>query len=265
MAKYNIPLTLIFKCVHNEQLLALYYYYKLRNVHKNNVFYNATYSSLSETLKLSRPNIKKYIQIMVDNGWCNFYTNPKTRITYLKLIGITKLNKLYKGVIVQIPVMDSRKAQLAAFRYAILHKDLRIQQYAVDRKNRIVKSLETKRCGLSKKDYKYYRKNFKNLSHLETSITDCLTLSNKKIGSLSLRSERTGSNYQCQMRELGLIKTKPRFRVIMEDATLNSYFHYRELNNFPKGVIYFNNTIYQQKSNQIIPSIAFKNSGSNSR
>lgn len=202
---------------------------------------------------------------MVDNGWCNFYTNPKTRITYLKLIGITKLNKLYKGVIVQIPIMNNKKAQLAAFRYAVLHKDLRIQQHAVDRKNRIVKSLRTTRCVLSKKDYKYYRKNFKNLSHLETSMTDCLTLSNRKIGSLYLRSERTGSNYQCQMRNLGLIKTKPRFELIMEDTTLNSFFHYREINNFPKGVVYFNRRIFKQYSNEIIPSISFRDNGSKCR
>lgn len=191
---------------------------------------------------------------MVENGWAS-WSNKN-----LILTGINKLKTHETETTVLVPVSNNRKTQIAFLRKTLLHRNIRNQEKQIAIKSNLLNKAKASNIQLSKKELKRLNK-LGGIKKLEKDILPLTTLSNKSIGKLFGRtllngknflSPTTGKRIQKQLRDLGLIKSKARLKLIQQIDPLQ-YLYETKWGCLAKGI--YNEKeqkLYRRLSNEIV-------------
>lgn len=206
---YNVPYSLIKTASDKKQLDSLHWMLRLRSRFNNRSIYNFTLEYGARLLNCSIQTVHSHYKVWIKNGWAIKHDNGT-----LKFTGI---NKLREGSwCIKIPVMYSKKAQLAQLRWALVKKNLRSQDKAYKLKTHAVQYQATAGVRLSKNQIKWLRQN-------EQSKVNEPTLSNKSIGALLGMSQTSGKRYQKFFNQLGVIRSVPNFILVKEKVSPAEY------------------------------------------
>ncbi len=156
---------------------------------------------ISLLLNCSVATAHKQVKRIIKEGYAELQPNGN-----LKFKGVNKLKNESFDFVVQVPVMENKKSQIAAFRFAIVCRNLHSQKKKIEYKNQIVEKALSKFGRLSRKSMKMVREK-KGIEGFRSSIQNRLTLSNEKFGKLTMRSSSMGKIYQKQFNLLGFIKS----------------------------------------------------------
>ena len=240
--KYNVPITLIQKAVDENQLDTLYYALVLSHTSPNRVIKNFTHRKSASILKVSVATSHKQINRIIKLGLAVMQPNGN-----LKFNGVNKLKgKLHERTI-QVPILDSKKKQVAAFRYSLIHKNLNLQKSQIDYKNLIVKRCSSPK-RLRKKAIKAIAK-AGGVKKLKSSINNKVTLSNKTFGEMLNRSASSGKRYQKHFNELKFISSSPNYIKLCDgkEESLNLVKKYYDC----FFITHYKGAFYRRTSNEI--------------
>lgn len=146
------------------------------------------------------------------------------RDRHLHLKGSTALLKTYRSILVPVLVRSNKAEQITALRFVEVKKNLHYQDKAIELKKDIIKLHESKFTKY--KDAKRLLKAQRLMNfNVETSeINTMLILSNKRLGQICNRSQRTGIKIQKALNDLGLVKTKRNTLLLEKGHNRRSFF-----------------------------------------
>lgn len=234
--KKSIPLSILQSPINHG---TLYYWLKIRMLYKHPVILNYSAYRLGKLLNMCHKAIDAHIKRMLAAGLCYL----KDGHLYFK--GISALKT---GACVMIPVSDKHNTVLQ-IRNAIIQHNLNQQQRQVSKKSNAVKIASTEWGKLPKSTTKAINR-AGGLEAYSRQHIPYLTLSNRKFGQLINLSIHSGRRLQRMLNESGLLKSIHKYKLLMENVSLEYYNSFREYSNL-NGLRFMNNCIVQQLSNRI--------------
>ena len=223
----------------------LYYSYKLSHTSKTRVIKDFSYGKAAQLLNCSKATAHKQVKSILKAGLAKIQENGN-----LVFLGVNKLKSKETDIVIQIPILENKSKQIAAFRYAITYRNIVAQRKSINYKNQIVEKANTKFGKVSKAALKMVRSKG-GFEKFRSSINNRITLSNKKFGKVLKRSQSSGKRYQKQFNELGFIKSEFRWEKVCK-CTYSSINHLREAKNC-FFINYYNGHAYIRLSNTIHP------------
>jgi hypothetical protein len=206
--KYNVPLGLIEHCIKENALDALYYAYKLSHTSKQRVIKDFTYDKAAFALNCSKSTAHNQIKVILKLKLATLQQNGN-----LAFLGVNKLKTSKRDIIVQVPIKESKKEQIIAFRYAVLYRNLHLQAKQISFKSRIVEKARTSFGKIKKSHLKIVAKNG-GMKMFMSKYNENVNLSNVGIGKLFNRSATSGKKYQKLFNYMGLIESKSNWKKI---------------------------------------------------
>lgn len=241
--KYNIPITLIQKAVDENQLDTLYYALRLSHTSPNRVIKNFTYRKAAYILDVSLATSHKQINRIIKLGLAVMQSNGN-----LKFHGVDKLKAPIHEAVIQVPILESKKKQIAALRYSIIHKNLNHQKSQIEYKNLTVKRGSSPKRINKKTLVKIVKAG--GLKKLKSSINNNVTLSNKSFGELLNRSASSGKRYQKHFNEFNFICSTPNYIKLCSGKaeSLNLVKKYYDC----FFITHYKGSFYRRTSNRIV-------------
>lgn len=215
---YNIPKSLFHKCHEEGKLPLLYYYFRLRNIYKANIFFKKSIAKIAEQVGLKKSSLYHYLKEMESLGWITY--NHRGDI---QLKGINKLKTDKYELCYAVPVKETKREQIAVFRLVACTQNMRFQDKNIAKKAELKKLFG---LGLPLPTYavKFMRKTEFNPSNKLRPDEKRISLSNKKIGSLNFVSKVTGQRTQKLWNEMGLIRSQKNVHVWKKNISYITYF-----------------------------------------
>ena len=186
-----LPLSVIQQAINENWLDSLCYFVWMRSLHHRPIIYNYSLRKISAQIGHSPTTIKHHIDILSGKGLCE-------RIgANMHLKSINKLHATDR-LLVPVGINPNKSKQRDLIRYTVIKRNLHTQFRKFNQKNNNLK--------------------LQNLSTAESSLTDYLTLSNQKFGTLCNRSKVTGQKIQASLNKLKLIKSTNRVKLVSAEV-----------------------------------------------
>lgn len=224
--KSYLPLELINDAIMSNYLDSLCYLLWIRKAYKRKpIIYKWQLRKVADKIKCSPTTAGHHIKILIDKGLLYAHNGN------LCVVGSNKLRINYKSILVPVGIDKNKSNQIAYLRFAIIKRNLSTQIFKHNEKNAVLNF----RKGLIH-DQKLVRKlrrksaKFPYTPLLESSIQNCLTLSNFKFGLLCKRSGSTGIKIQKKLNDLFLLKSIKRIKRINDTKMNRPGFFSLELN-----------------------------------
>lgn len=218
----------------------LYYYILLRSKYKKPIFYNYSFRKVAKDINCAPSVAAKHIKILLEKDLAY--------IDYGHLCFRSQTNVLKKfkhKIVMNLPVHIQKRRMIDELRGVLIVRVLDNQLESVFKKSAIVHKCKIANAKVSKKEIKFLEKNGGS-AKIEKATNRRMTLSNRAIGKLFMRSQSTGKLYQKRLNQMGILKSRQKIDIVQD--VCNS----KMLENAPKG--YFrtkNNELARQHSNTI--------------
>lgn len=217
---FHLPHKAIKKATCEGWETSLFYLSQLYCIHKHPVFYNYSIRGLAMLLNCSASTLSVHIKILRQKGFISVKNGN------LHLIGRKHLQGRYKQRLTKIPLYATKQDQITYFRFILAKDNLDRQQRKIQLKKNIVKMHTSQRTA--HKEAKRLLKAEKTMRSkgidVATSINENLMLTNKKLGALCSRSQRTAIKIQKQFNSLGLVKTCRNMQFVQSGLNKRAFF-----------------------------------------
>lgn len=229
----TLPLNMIIEANDNGWLDTLTYFVWLK---KKNVIYNYTARSAAKIFNIHPSTLIKHVEKMKSLGLV-FMSGGN-----LCTIGVNRLYVKYGKPLVKVKYTTTSKSnQQYYIKFFLLKHNLKTQDYVYSKKSKLIKI----QGGAYTTKAEYYallnQKKPLNLGRMQ----DRYTLSNKSLGELYGRSQCTGLRLQKKFRELNLIKTSSKYKLLETQVSeLEFNIYYKNC-----GYIRINGNLYRRDTN----------------
>jgi len=216
---YNIPKSFFEENLEQDRLALMYYYFRLRNIYKANVFFKQSTASIAKLIGVKKSSLYHYLRQMAQLGWV--YYNHRGDLC---LKGINSLKKDKYELCYKVPIKETKAEQVAAFRLVSCVDNLRMQTRIMAKKAELTHSYRNN-LPISGKLIKFMRKMEINPNKDLQPTEKRLNLSNAKIGCLNYRSQSTGRRIQKKWNELGLVTSAQNIKVLQKNVDYMTYMY----------------------------------------
>ena len=201
-----------------DEQRALALFFKAKKAYKNSCYYDWTYKSLSEKLRLSVYIVKKYIPILIDKGFAYEHNGNLIFKSTFKIINDNEDCVYKKGWHeLNIKFNDSLGTILNEIYLVSIKQELSHQQYHIQKKTD---------CNLAQKENAYISKNKKrqikdyvNEYGLPGEVSQDTVLGLRKIANICNISLGKANKIIKELESKGKIKTKVISTVLKKDVS----------------------------------------------